>query len=209
MNLDRLDIYCLHRDNPEIPVEEFIDELNKLQSSGLFTLFGASNWTLERFRKANEYATKNNKEGFKVLSNNFSLAKMNKPVWPGCVSCDEKYLDYLVSNNIYLLPWSSQARGFFVQQDLFPKFIHGANPTLEEEIRVWHSKDNLDRRKRCFELAEKLNCTPIELALAYVINRNENIFPLVGPRNLFESESCMQALKINLTQEEIHFLMEG
>ena len=37
MNLDRLDIYCLHRDNPEIPVEEFIDELNKLQSSGIFT----------------------------------------------------------------------------------------------------------------------------------------------------------------------------
>jgi len=93
MNLDRLDIYCLHRDNPEIPVEEFIDELNKLQSSGLFTLFGASNWTLERLSKANEYATKNKKEGFKVLSNNFSLAKMKKPVWPGCVSCDEKYLD--------------------------------------------------------------------------------------------------------------------
>ena len=209
MNLDRLDIYCLHRDNPDIPVEEFIDELNKLQSSGLFTLFGASNWTLERFRKANEYAAKNNKEGFKVLSNNFSLAKMNKPVWPGCVSCDEKYLDYLVSNNIYLFPWSSQARGFFVQQELFPKFIHGANPTLEEETRVWHSKDNLDRRKRCFELSEKLNCSPVELALAYVINRNEYIFPLIGPRNLFESESCMKALRINLNQEQIHFLMEG
>ena len=86
MNLDHLDIFCLHRDNPEIPVEEFIDELNKLQSSGLFTLFGASNWTLERFRKANEYATKNNKEGFKVLSNIFSVGKMNKRVGPGGVS---------------------------------------------------------------------------------------------------------------------------
>ena len=209
MNLDRLDIYCLHRDNPEIPVEEFIDELNKLQSSGLFTLFGASNWTIERFRKANEYASKNNKEGFKVLSNNFSLATMNEPVWPGCVSCDEDYLEYLVSNNIFLFPWSSQARGFFVQQELFPKFIHGANPTLNEQVRVWHSEDNLNRRKRCFELAKKLECTSIELALAYVMNRNENIFPLIGPRNLFESESCMQATRINLTQEQIHFLMEG
>ena len=118
MNLDRLDIYCLHRDNPEIPVEEFIEELNELKSSGLFTLFGASNWTFERFRKANEYANKNNKDGFKILSNNFSLATMNEPVWPGCVSCDEEFLDYLVSNNIYLFPWSSQARGFFVQQEL-------------------------------------------------------------------------------------------
>ena len=209
MNLDRLDIYCLHRDNPEIPVEEFIEELNELKSSGFFTLFGASNWTFERFRKANEYASKNNKEGFKILSNNFSLATMNEPVWPGCVSCDEEFLDYLVSNNIYLFPWSSQARGFFVQQELFPKFVHGANPTLEEQTRVWHSEDNLNRRKRCFELAKRLNCTPIELALAYVVNRNENIFPLIGPRNLFESESCMKALRINLTQEQIHFLMKG
>ena len=209
MNLDRLDIYCLHRDNPEIPVEEFIEELNELKSSGLFTLFGASNWTFERFRKANEYANKNNKEGFKILSNNFSLATMNEPVWPGCVSCDEEFLDYLVSNNIYLFPWSSQARGFFVQKELFPKFVHGANPTLEEQTRVWHSEDNLNRRKRCFELAKRLNFTPIELALAYVVNRNENIFPLIGPRNLFESESCMKALRINLTQEQIHFLMKG
>ena len=83
------------------------------------------------------------------------------------------------------------------------------HPTLEEQTRVWHSEDNLNRRKRCFELAKRLNCTPIELALAYVVNRNENIFPLIGPRNLFESESCMKALRINLTQEQIHFLMKG
>ena len=98
---------------------------------------------------------------------------------------------------------------FFVQKELFPKFVHGANPTLEEQTRVWHSEDNLNRRKSIFDLAKRLNCTPIELALAYVVNRNENIFPLIGPRNLFESESCMKALRINLTQEQIHFLMKG
>ena len=103
----------------------------------------------------------------------------------------------------------SQARGFFVQQQSFPKGSHEANPTLEEELRVWHSRSNLDRRERCFHLAGELGCTAIELALAYVINRHENIFPLIGPRNLFESESCIRALSIKLTSKQITFLLNG
>ena len=209
LNLNKFDIYCLHRDNPEVPVGEFIDKLNELKKAGFISILGASNWSLNRFSEANEYAEANDKEGFKVLSNNFSLAEMNQPVWPGCLRCDEEFLDYVIKNNIYLFPWSSQARGFFVQQQSFPKVAHGANPTLEEELRVWHSRSNLDRRERCFHLAGELGCTAIELALAYVINRHENIFPLIGPRNLFESESCMRALSIKLTSKQITFLLNG
>ena len=205
--LDRMDIYCLHRDNADIPSGEFIDALNEVRDEGLISYLGASNWTLERFSEANEFAQNNHKVGFKVLSNNFSLANMNEPVWPGCVHCHEEFLDYLIENDIFLFPWSSQARGFFLEKDLFPKAEHFANPTLEEEKRVWHSKANLLRRDKCFELAEELGCLPIELALAYVLNKHPNIFPLVGPRSIYESESCMQASKINLSEDQLDWLI--
>ena len=205
--LDRMDIYCLHRDNADIPSGEFIDALNEVRDEGLISYLGASNWTLERFSEANEFAQNNDKVGFKVLSNNFSLANMNEPVWPGCVHCHEEFLDYLIENDIFLFPWSSQARGFFLEKDLFPKAEHFANPTLEEEKRVWHSKANLLRRDKCFELAEELGCLPIELALAYVLNKHPNIFPLVGPRSIYESESCMQASKINLSEDQLDWLI--
>ena len=205
--LDRMDIYCLHRDNADIPSGECIDALNEGRDEGLISYLGASNWTLERFSEANEFAQNNDKVGFKVLSNNFSLANMNEPVWPGCVHCHEEFLDYLIENDIFLFPWSSQARGFFLEKDLFPKAEHFANPTLEEEKRVWHSKANLLRRDKCFELAEELGCLPIELALAYVLNKHPNIFPLVGPRSIYESESCMQASKINLSEDQLDWLI--
>ncbi len=205
--LDRMDIYCLHRDNADIPSGEFIDALNEVRDEGLISYLGASNWTLERFSEANEFAQNNDKVGFKVLSNNFSLANMNEPVWPGCVHCHEEFLDYLIENDIFLFPWSSQARGFFLEKDLFPKAEHFANPTLEEEKRVWHSKANLLRRDKCFELAKELGCLPIELALAYVLNKHTNIFPLVGPRSIYESESCMQASKINLSEDQLVWLI--
>ena len=206
-NISKLDIYCLHRDNLDIPSGEFIDALNEVRDEGLISYLGASNWTLERFSEANEFAQNNDKVGFKVLSNNFSLANMNEPVWPGCVHCHDGFLDYLIENDIFLFPWSSQARGFFLEKDLFPKAEHFANPTLEEEKRVWHSKANLLRRDKCFELADQLGCLPIELALAYVLNKHPNIFPLVGPRSIYESESCMQASKINLSKDQLDWLI--
>ena len=50
----------------------------------------------------------------RILSNNFSLAKMEKPLWPGCLSSNNPaYIEYMTKNNIHHFSWSSQSRGFF------------------------------------------------------------------------------------------------
>ena len=138
MSASYLDIYCLHRDNEDLPVEGFIDTLNELKDEGLVSVFGASNWSLKRFKEANDYALSTGKEPFTVLSNNFSLAHMNNPVWPGCFSCSEDdYLKYLTDNQISIFPWSSQARGFFLDTQEFTALAHVADPNREEQDRVW------------------------------------------------------------------------
>ena len=47
---------------------------------------------------------------------------------------------------------------------------------------------------------------PIELALAFVLNQDFPSFPLIGPRNFFETRSSLKALEINLSQEERDWL---
>ena len=126
-SLDRLkcesaDIYIMHRDNIEIPVSEFIDVLNEEKQKGRIKIFGASNWTLQRFQEANEWAKKNNKFGFSILNNNLALCKMIKPLWSGCVSSnDQKILEYLDSTNTAHLSWSSQGRGYFLPDEITKK----------------------------------------------------------------------------------------
>ena len=208
-NLDKLDIYCLHRDNLDVPVSEFIDALNECRKDGLIEVLGASNWELARFKSANDYANEHDIAGFKVLSNNFSLARMIEPVWPGCFSCDDAYLKYLKDNNIHLFPWSSQARGFFVNQVEFAANEHFANPTNEEEKRVWHDELNLIRRDRAIELAKEKSCQPIQIALSYVVNLEISAYPLVGPRNFFELDSCIEATNIQLSNQELRYLETG
>ena len=207
LNTDKLDIYCLHRDNLEVPVSEFMDSLNELKEEGLIDVLGASNWSLDRFKEANTYSNSNNISSFGVLSNNFSLARMLEPVWPGCFSCSEEdYKEYLIKNQIAIFPWSSQARGFFLRSQEFEGALHVANPNLEEQTRVWANEDNLKRKERCFELANKKGFEPIEVALAFVLNQGFPSFPLIGPRNFFETESSLRALDLDLSAEEVDWL---
>ena len=206
LNLDKIDIYCLHRDNIDIPVSEFIDVLDEIKAEGLINKIGASNWNLERFKQARDFALKENKEPFSILSNNFSLAKMIDPVWPGCVAIDNNFLDYVDQNDIILFPWSSTARGFFIKKKEIATSDHFSNPSMDEEKRVWHSEANLKRREICFNIAAERNVEPIEIALAYVIQSSKIIFPLIGPRTINELNSSIFATSVNLSDEEIEQL---
>jgi aryl-alcohol dehydrogenase-like predicted oxidoreductase/predicted dehydrogenase len=206
LNLDKIDIYCLHRDNKDIPVSEFIDALDEIKTEGLIDKIGASNWKLERFKQARNFALKENKEPFTILSNNLSLAEMIDPVWPGCVAIDNNFLDYIDQNNIILFPWSSTARGFFIMKKEIATSDHFSNPSMDEEIRVWHSESNLKKREICFNIAAERNVEPIEIALAYVIQSSKLMFPLIGPRTINELNSSIFATSLNLTDAEIEQL---
>ena len=207
LKIDHMDLYCLHRDNLEVPVGEFIDALNELKEEGLIRLMGASNWSRSRFSESISYAEASSKDSFSLLSNNFSLARMLEPVWPGCESCSEEdFKKFLKEKQIAIFPWSSQARGFFLNRQEFEGSLHISNPNHQEQNRVWVNADNLERRRRCFSLAKEKKVEPIELALAFVLNQDFPSFPLIGPRNFFETRSSLTALNIELTLQERDWL---
>ena len=209
LRTDYLDLYCLHRDDPNVPVSEWVDALNREVSAGRIKLFGGSNWTAERIDEANRYAEENGLQGFSLLSNNFSLARMEDPVWPGCLaSSTDAFRDWHDNHNFPLLPWSAQARGFFLdwEADGLAATRHGADPTDDEMQRVWGSAENLERRRRAFGLADKLGVSAIQIALAYVVNQPFPCCALVGPRNPMQLRDSLDAAQISLTQEQVKHL---
>lgn len=213
-SLDRLrtsylDLYCLHRDDLSIPVSEWIDALNREVKAGRIKLFGGSNWTWQRIDEANAYAAANGLQGFSLLSNNFSLAHMEAPVWPGCLaSSTEEFRFWHQDRNFPLFPWSAQARGFFLDWEAsgLPAMRHGADPSDEEMQRVWVSEKNLERRRRAFQLAAELDVSAIQIALAYVLNQSFPCCALVGPRNPMQLQKSFDAAHIVLSQEQVNWL---
>jgi len=201
LQTDYVDLYLMHRDNPSVPVEEFVDVLNKLLADGKIKSFGGSNWSIERTQQANTYAQSKGLRGFSALSNNFSLARMVDPVWAGCVSAsDPESKAWLSETGTALFAWSSQARGFFTDRAGEDKHSDA------ELVRCWYSPDNFQRRERALELARKKNTSAINIALAYVLHQSFPSFALIGPRTIAETVSSFGGLSVELTSEEIAWL---
>ena len=200
LHTDYIDLYLLHRDDPQIPVATIIEYLNQEIESGRILAFGASNWTHQRIQKANEYAAQNGLIGFAVSSSNLSLAVPMEAMWPGVLSASEDAQRWHRENQIPLMSWSSQARGFFSGQ---------FSPEIRDDdnmVRVYYNRDNFERLKRAQELGIKKGFTAIQIALAYVMHQPYPTFPIVGPCTLDELDSSLEALKIELSHDEMRWL---
>ncbi len=220
-SLDRLqtesaDIYIMHRDNKEIPVDEFIDVLNEEKNKGRIKIFGGSNWTLDRFKEANNWAKNNNKDGFRILNNNLALCKMINPLWDGCVSSNNQdILNYLYDSQIAHLSWSSQGRGYFLPDEITKKIEEDitASETWREPgahssgpLSCFDNEDNRERKKRANELANKMQTTAQNIAGAWPLNLNFPSFALIGPRNIKEINSSLNNLDVNLSNDQVNWL---
>lgn len=203
LSTDYADIYLMHRDNEAIPVDEFVDALNAEVSAGRIRAFGGSNWSLRRVEEANAYARRKGLRGFTLVSNNLSLAEMVRPVWAGCVHVhDAESRRWLEAHpEVTLLPWSSQARGFFV-----PERAHPDKLDDRSLVDSWYSPDNFRRQARAIEVAKRLGVEPVNVALAWVLHQPFATFPLIGPRTIAETRSCMRALEVRLTPDEVRYL---
>lgn len=205
LQTDYVDVYFMHRDNPDVPIGEFVDALDREVSAGRIRgPIGGSNWTRERFDAANDYAEANGKTKLGALSNNFSLAEMINPIWPGCVAAsDDDWKAWQTQNNVPNFAWSSQGRGFFTPAAGRDKFDN------EEIVRCWYSERNFGRRDRALEYAERLGRSPIHVALAYVLAQPFPVVPLIGPRRLVELEDSLSALDIKISPEDRQWLETG
>ena len=203
LRTDYVDIYCMHRDNPAVPVGEFVDVLNEHVDAGRMRVFGGSNWTIQRVEEANAYAEKHGKQGFSVISNNLSLAKWNVPMWKGCeASSDPESLAWFEKTRFPLIAWSSQASGFFTG-----RFRPEDHETADEGVvMTWYNDENFKRLDRAHELAAKKGCTAIQIALAYVLQQSIEVYALIGPHAVDETRTSLEALDIELSPEEMAWL---
>jgi aryl-alcohol dehydrogenase-like predicted oxidoreductase len=210
LRTEYIDLYMLHRDNPAVPVGRIVERLNQEVERGRVHALGASNWTYERVRDANEYAMQHDLEGFAVVSNNLSLAVPTGPFYPGLVSTDAAGEQWHTTTGTPLLSWSSQARGFFTGRytDMIKRGTSdGTDAFMQKMVEVYGTADNLERLRRAQELGERLGgYSVVQIALAWLLHKPFTLIPVVGPRTRAELRSCVEATSIQLTKAQRRWL---
>ena len=202
LGLDHAPIYIMHRDNPDVPVGEFVDALNRLHKQGRIGAFGGSNWSIARFEEANAYAASKGLQPLTILNNNLSLAVMERPVWAGCITSNNaETLAFLRKSNTTHVSWSSQARGYFL-----PEALRNRLPADTSPETCFGSPANAKRRSRAEKLASQYGVSPHNIATAWVLAQSFPSLALVGPRSPGEIATTLPALGIKLTATEVRSL---
>ena len=211
LKTDHIDLYLLHRDDPDLPVEPIIHALNEHQQAGRIHAFGASNWSHQRMEAANAYAKANGLKSFVASSPQYSLAESHTEPWPMCLSISgtegSEARNWYAKTQMPLLVWSPLASGFFsgrFQRDNLHEF--GEREWDEVVVRVYAKEVNFQRLDRATILANERGGTVADVALAFVMGHPMNMFSVVGPHSAAKFAANVEAANIKLTPQEMDWL---
>jgi aryl-alcohol dehydrogenase-like predicted oxidoreductase len=211
LKTDTIDLYLLHRDDPDVPFEPIIDALNEHLQAGRFRAFGASNWSYQRIEAANTYAMANGLKPFVVSSPQFSLAESLGEPWPLCLTIGGPHetaaREWYTQTQMPLLIWSPLASGFFsgrFRRDNLHVF--GEREWDRVCVQTYASEVNFRRLDRARSLGVEKELTAAQIALAYVMNYPMNIFAVIGPRSSENFRASVEASEVQLTPQEMDWL---
>lgn len=205
LGLERIDLYWLHRDDPNIPVSELIDLMEELKREGKIRLYGASNFRQDRMEEAMQYARKKKIQGFAAVSNQWSIASVN----PGknmnqdrtLVKMDPSYYQWHERTGMPLIPFSSGAQGFFARLEKAGvkacrgRIVEeGALSSVPEKIRAAYLNE---RNLKLYELfCETKNETGISmhsLVLLSLMGRPFQVIPTAAASSTEQLEEILRA----------------
>ncbi len=206
-----IDIYMLHRDDPSVGVEAIMDLMNKFIDEGKIKAIGVSNWNYKRIKEANDYAIKNGLRPIAVSSPHYSLAVQVNDPWDGTcetITGDDHAEDrrYYEQSQIPVIAYSSLGRGLLTGK-LKSDGLDKINEAMDANARRGYAYPvNFRRLARCEELAAKKNTTVARVALSYLFYSKMDVYAIVSMSSKQRIMDNMQALDVDLSEEEINYL---
>jgi aryl-alcohol dehydrogenase-like predicted oxidoreductase len=193
LGTDWIDLYQVHRPEPDTDVDETLGALTDLVRAGKIRYLGSSTFPAHAIVEAQWTAERRGRERFVCEQPPYSLLVrgIEADVLPVC----ERY-------GMAVIPWSPLAGGW-----LTGRYRRGMEPpqsTRAERI-PWRYDLTLPENQRKLDaadalavLAEEAGMTLIQLALAFVLQHPAVTAPIIGPRTMEQLDSQLAALEVTL-----------
>jgi aryl-alcohol dehydrogenase-like predicted oxidoreductase len=189
LNIDTIDLYYAHRIDPNVPVEEMVGAMGDLVKEGKVRYLGLSEASAESVRKAHAA------HPISALQSEYSLLTRD---------VEKEILSLCIELGITFVPFSPLSRGLITDtidnnklgEDDFRKRL----PRFSGE----HWENNRRLAHAFAEMASDKNCTPAQLALAWVLAQGSHIIPIPGTKRRKYLEENAGAVDINLTSSDLN-----
>jgi aryl-alcohol dehydrogenase-like predicted oxidoreductase len=184
-----IDLYYLHRVDPQTPIEETVGAMAELVRAGKVRYLGLSEPSSDSLRRAHSV------HPITAVQNEYSLWTRD-PENGVLQTCRELGIGFV--------PFSPLGRGFLTGQ--IKRFEDLPLDDYRRELPRFQGDNfqrNLDLVQRVSEIARAKHCTPAQLALAWVLARGEDIVPIPGTKRRKYLQENVGALGVNLTSADL------
>ena len=195
LSVDHIDLYYQHRVDPATPIEETVGAMAQLVEQGKIRCIGLSEASPQTLRRAAGV------HPITALQTEYSLWTRD-PEQGILAACRELGIGFVA--------YSPLGRGFLTGQfkkleDLPADDIRRSWPRFQGE----NFGRNLDLVRRVEEIARERDCTPSQLALAWVLAQGRDVVPIPGTKRCKYLEDNVGALNVRFTAEELRRIEEA
>lgn len=200
LNTDYVDLYQIHRWDPNTPIEETMEALHDVIKAGKARYIGASSMYTWQFAKALHVTDIHGWTRFVTMQNHYNLVYREE---------EREMIPFCQTEEIGITPWSPLARGFLAGNRSRAdkgETVRAKSDTFSHEL--YYEESDFEVVDHVVEIAQKLGFTPAQIALAWMLHKPWITAPIIGATKMPHLEQAVGALEIQLSPEDIAYLEE-
>ncbi len=200
LGTDYVDLYQIHRWDPETPIEETLGALDDIVRAGKARYIGASSMPAWRFAKALCLSDRHGWARFVSMQNHYNLVYREE---------EREMLPLCVEEGIGVIPWSPLARGFLAGNRRAADRGETARAKTDAIAHnLYYTDEDFAVAERNAEVAAARGVSPAQVALAWLLRQPAVTAPIVGASKIAHLDQAVAALEISLTDDEVRRLEE-
>jgi aryl-alcohol dehydrogenase (NADP+) len=200
LGTDYVDLYQIHRFDPETPIEETLEALHDIVMAGKARYIGASSMFGWQFMKMLATADAHGWTRFVSMQNHYNLVYREE---------EREMLPLCREEGIGVIPWSPLARGVLAGNRRGAQGGETVRAQTDEFAhQMYYGESDFTIADRAAVIAERRGVQPTQIALAWLLAKPGVTAPIIGASKLAHLDQAVAALDVRLEPEEIVFLEE-
>jgi aryl-alcohol dehydrogenase-like predicted oxidoreductase len=194
LGTDHVDLYQIHRWDPDTPIEETMAALQDVVRSGKARYIGASSMYAWQFAKAQATAGAAGSTRFVSMQNHYNLVYREE---------EREMIPLCLDQGVGLVPWSPLARGLLAgtrDRDGSRRTLRAGTDPLADEL--YHETD-FDVVDVVREIGRERGVSPAQIALAWLMSKPAVVAPIVGATKLQHVDDAVAAVDVRLSTDEV------
>jgi aryl-alcohol dehydrogenase-like predicted oxidoreductase len=200
LGTEYVDLYQIHRFDPETTIEETLEALHDIVKAGKARYIGASSMDAWQFARMLYVADARGWTRFVSMQNHYNLVYREE---------EREMMPLCREEGVGVIPWSPLARGLLAgnrRRDDRGETIRAQSD--DYAYRLYGADSDFAIADRVADLAKRRGVKPAQIALAWLLAQRGVTAPIVGASKLCHLDDAVHAMEIRLDAGEITFLEE-